>query len=86
MRYFPGRARKNVDIATLLRVCPQCLGDLEHRTDFSGEHFRCLQCNARTEPRSSIGRLPTVTSDARGTRASDVFPTSEHTWRETATG
>jgi hypothetical protein len=83
MRYFPGRARKNVDIASLLRVCPQCLGDLEHRADVSGEYFRCIQCNARTEPRESVRRLPRL---SRVTPPVDVFPTIERTWPETATG
>jgi hypothetical protein len=85
MRYFPGRARKNLDIAALLRVCPQCLGDLEFHTDFSGQYFRCLQCNERTEPRSSIGRLAPIAS-APSTRQTDVFPTVDHRWPETATG
>ncbi len=55
---FSQRARKNLDLATLLKVCPQCLGDLVFRSDFSGDYYRCLQCDTRTEPRSRIGRLP----------------------------
>ena len=57
MSYFPQRTRKKLDLALLLKVCPQCLGDLVFRSDFSGEYYRCLQCNARTEPSSRIGRL-----------------------------
>ena len=58
MRYFPQRARRNLDLATLLKICPQCLGDLVSRSDFSGEYYHCLQCNVRTEPRTRIGHLP----------------------------
>jgi hypothetical protein len=57
MRYFPQRARRKLDIALLLKVCPTCLGDLAFHADFSGEYYRCLQCSERTEPRSEIGRL-----------------------------
>ena len=63
MRYFPQRARRSPDLATLLRVCPQCLGDLVFRSDFSGDYYRCLQCNTRTEPRSRIGRLADLEDD-----------------------
>jgi hypothetical protein len=58
VRYLPQRARKTLDLATLLKVCPQCLGDLVARSDFSGDYYLCLQCNLRTEPMSRIGRLP----------------------------
>lgn len=58
MSYLPQRPRKKLDIALLLKVCPLCLGDLVFASDFSGEYYRCLQCNQRTEPRSGIGRLP----------------------------
>ncbi len=54
---FPQRAPKSLDLATLLKVCPQCLGDLVARSDFSGEYYLCLQCNVRTEPRHRLGRL-----------------------------
>lgn len=57
MRYFPQLARRKLDISLLLKVCPQCLGDLEFRSDFAGDYYRCLQCNERMEPRSEIGRL-----------------------------
>jgi hypothetical protein len=60
MRYFPQRARRKMDIALLLKVCPTCLGDLVFHADFSGDYYRCLQCNERTEPRSNIGRLPAL--------------------------
>ena len=60
MRDFPQRARKKLDLASLLKVCPQCLGDLVFRTDVSGDYYCCLQCNVRTEPRNRIGRLPAL--------------------------
>jgi hypothetical protein len=60
VRDFPQRARKKLDLASLFKVCPQCLGDLVYRADFSGDYYLCLQCNVRTEPRSRIGRLPTL--------------------------
>lgn len=47
MRYFPRRAPRKMDISLLLKVCPICLGDLAYRTDFSGDYYRCLQCNGR---------------------------------------
>jgi hypothetical protein len=55
---FPQRARKKLDLASLLKICPQCLGDLVARSDFAGDYYSCLQCNVRTEPRNRIGRLP----------------------------
>ena len=58
MRDFPQRARKKLDLASLLKICPQCLGDLVARSDFAGDYYCCLQCNVRTEPRNRIGRLP----------------------------
>lgn len=60
MRDFPQRARKKLDLASLLKVCPQCLGDLVFRSDFAGDYYCCLQCNVRTEPRNRIGRLPAL--------------------------
>lgn len=60
MADFPQRARRTLDLASLLKVCPQCLGDLEFRADLLGDYYRCLQCNARMEPRSRIGRLPSL--------------------------
>jgi hypothetical protein len=57
---FPQRARKKLDLASLLKICPQCLGDLVFRADFSGDYYCCLQCNVRTEPRNRIGRLPAL--------------------------
>lgn len=66
MRYFPGRARRKVDISLLLKVCPECLGDLVFNSDFSGEHYRCLQCNARMEPKSRIGRLRSLPTSTLG--------------------
>lgn len=62
MRYYPQRARRKLDIALLLKVCPDCLGDLVFESDFSGEHYRCLQCNSRTEPRNKLGRLPDMST------------------------
>ncbi len=64
MSYFPQRARKKLDLALLLKVCPQCLGDLVFRSDFSGEYYRCLQCNARTEPGNRIGHLKDLPAEA----------------------
>lgn len=57
MAGFYGRSRKKLDLATLLKICPQCLGDLVFRSDFGGEYYRCLQCNLQTEPMNRIGRL-----------------------------
>lgn len=57
MRYFPQRARRRLDLASLFKVCPQCLGDLVFRSDFTGDYYCCLQCKVRTEPRNRIGRI-----------------------------
>jgi len=69
VRYFPQRARKNLDLASLLKICPQCLGDLVARSDFAGDYYLCLQCNVRTEPRSRIGRLPDLSEGPAPTSA-----------------
>ncbi len=71
MAYYPQRARKKLDLALLLKVCPNCLGDLVIGSDFSGEYYRCLQCNTRTEPGNRIGRLPDLPA---GAFATDSFP------------
>jgi hypothetical protein len=47
LRYFPWRASRKLDISLLLKVCPNCLGDLVFRSDSSGDYYRCEQCNAR---------------------------------------
>lgn len=58
MRYFsPPRARRNLDLALMLRCCPLCMGDLEFRSDFTGEYYTCLQCSKRADPPASVGRL-----------------------------
>jgi hypothetical protein len=58
MRHPPERAGRKPDLASVLKVCPQCLGDLVARSDFSGDYYCCLLCDIRTAPRSRIGRLP----------------------------
>lgn len=73
MRYLPQRARKTLDLATLLKVCPQCLGDLVARSDFSGDYYLCLQCNLRTEPMSRIGRLADL-QQGGASLAEEAFP------------
>ncbi len=57
MRYFPPRARQNLDLALMLRCCPHCMGDLEFRADFTGEYYTCLQCSKRADPAAGVGRL-----------------------------
>ncbi len=57
MRYAPQRAGRKPDLASVLKVCPQCLGDLVARSDFSGDYYCCLLCDIRTAPKSRIGRL-----------------------------
>jgi hypothetical protein len=49
MPYVPKRARKGRDISSALRVCSQCLGDLEYRTAGADGHYVCLQCGVRNE-------------------------------------
>ncbi len=73
MGYLPQRARKTLDLATLLKVCPQCLGDLVARSDFSGDYYLCLQCNLRTEPTSRLGRLPEL-QESLANRAGGSIP------------
>ena len=62
MRYFPRRAPRKMDISLLLKVCPNCLGDLVHRSDFTGDYYRCLQCNGRTLMGAQTDRLSGVRS------------------------
>ncbi|TMB96390.1 MAG: hypothetical protein E6J42_09175 [Chloroflexi bacterium] len=40
----PGR---HFDLASALKVCPQCLGDLVARSDWSGDYYFCVQCHIR---------------------------------------
>lgn len=62
MSYLNQSPRKVLDLASLLHICPLCLGDLVERSDFAGEYFLCLQCGSRNEPRNRIGRLREVPS------------------------
>lgn len=62
MRYFPRRAPRKMDISLLLKVCPNCLGDLVHRSDFTGDYYRCLQCNGRTVMGAQTDHLTGVRS------------------------
>jgi len=74
MRYFTQRARKKVDLALLLKCCPHCLGDLEFRSDFSGEFYMCLQCNARAEPASKAGRLAGIREEKVAMPRPEMLP------------
>jgi hypothetical protein len=65
MRYFPPRARQNLDLALMLRCCPHCMGDLEFRSDFTGEYYTCLQCSKRADPPASFSRLAALVPDSR---------------------
>lgn len=60
MSYLNETPRKALDLASLLHICPLCLGDLVERSDFAGEYYLCLQCGTRNEPRNRIGRLREV--------------------------
>ncbi len=53
MRNLPPRTSPN--LALTLRCCPHCMGDLEFRSDFSGEYYTCLQCSERAEPAAAAG-------------------------------
>jgi hypothetical protein len=57
MSYLNERPRKTLDLASLLQICPNCLGDLDDRSDFAGEYYLCLHCGSRSEPRNRLGRL-----------------------------
>ena len=57
MRYFPSRARQDLDLALMLRCCPHCMGDLEFRSDFTGDYYTCLQCSKRADPPAGVGQL-----------------------------
>ncbi|HVP05672.1 MAG TPA: hypothetical protein VMT90_08360 [Dehalococcoidia bacterium] len=58
MRYFPKRARTKQDIALLLKVCPNCLGDLVTRLDVSGVYYLCMQCSEAVHPQQKRPALP----------------------------
>jgi acetyl-CoA carboxylase beta subunit len=84
MRYLPQRARKHLNLAALLKVCPECLGDLVFSSDFSGDYYRCLQCNSRTDTSSRIGRLPDLSKARRVIE--DAFPGTETASRKMLMG
>ena len=86
MRYFPQRARKTLDLASLLKICPQCLGDLVSRSDFAGDYFCCLQCNVRTVPARRLGRLPELPPDYALVPGTDALHGAEAYAREMLTG
>ena len=65
MRYFPPRARQNLDLALMLRCCPHCMGDLEFRSDFTGEYYTCLQCSKRADPPAGFARLAAIVPESR---------------------
>jgi hypothetical protein len=75
MRYFPKRARRNLDISLLLKVCPICLGDLEKEVDPTGTSYRCMQCDEIVQPRvRGPLALPVIS-----TMPGDFFPEAEAT-------
>jgi hypothetical protein len=49
-----------MDISIILKVCPNCLGDLVFRSDFTGDYYSCLQCNEQTAPQVRLSRLTGV--------------------------
>ena len=75
MRHFPPRARQNLDLALMLRCCPHCMGDLEFRSDFTGEYYTCLQCSKRTDPLAGFGQpaIPGSRGRTRLTRPGMAF-------------
>ena len=73
MRYFPPRARRNLDLALMLKCCPHCMGDLEFRSDFTGEYYTCLQCSKRAEQPASVGQQLAPHSRTSVTRPGTVF-------------
>ena len=75
MRYFPLRERQNFDLALMLRCCPHCMGDLEFRSDFTGQYYTCLQCSKRADPPASAGHLAALAphNRTRPTRPGMVF-------------
>lgn len=52
MPYAPRRAGARLDLASSLRVCSYCLGDLVARPDADGNAFICIQCHQRTTGRA----------------------------------
>jgi hypothetical protein len=76
MRYFPKRARKKQNISLLLKVCPNCLGDLVTRLNVSGVYYLCIQCNEVVKP----ARKPVALPEPKiATQARDFFPGTEPT-------
>jgi hypothetical protein len=60
LRKLSGRT----NLSLMLRCCTYCMGDLEFRSDSTGDHYICLQCNERAEtPKSKIGRLARIGGD-----------------------
>jgi hypothetical protein len=77
MRYFPQRGPRTLDVSLLLKVCPDCLGDLVFCSETTGDYYRCIQCDHRTERRDGIGQL--VDLPTRLTVPADDFFPSEAT-------
>ena len=61
MHTFEPRGRR-LDLASLLKVCPTCLGDLVTRSDWSGQYLFCNQCHLRAGMRSNLRQFPKVTA------------------------
>ena len=74
MRYFPKRARKKQDISLLLKVCPNCLGDLVTRLSASGVYYLCIQCNEAVRPEAKQFALP---APKLATQPREFFPEPE---------
>jgi len=76
VRYFPGRIRGELDLASLYRVCPHCLGDLVPSSDLGGDYVACLQCKIRSEPRRRAAVLPGILPELEHviTPRSDAYP------------
>ncbi len=49
MLHSSGRASQKPDLASVLKVCSYCLGDLVMTPDLWGGHYSCLYCGAEAE-------------------------------------
>jgi hypothetical protein len=60
VRFGTQRPAGKADLSTVLKVCPNCLGDLQSRVDITGRFFCCVQCQIRTDEAGRFGRFPDV--------------------------
>jgi ribosomal protein L40E len=73
MPYVSKRARKAKEMSSALKICSQCLGDLEYRTTGGEGHYVCMECGVRSGSAAAVVR-PADAPYAQESAAGAIVP------------